>query len=123
MSNTICAPREQIIENEGDLKKLRFVEKGWMNTLQRNSEVYLIKFQKLTSARQPKGTWMRRVSLEVYYMCYAPEYETVENTRLKLQDGRYVNRTAQNKEQDQGDEEEKAHVFRYICYHSQDFLR
>uniref|UniRef100_A0A674DCW9 RNA binding motif protein 48 n=1 Tax=Salmo trutta TaxID=8032 RepID=A0A674DCW9_SALTR len=39
-----------------------------------------------------------RVSLEVYYMCYAPEYETVEDTRLKLQDRRrYVNSTAQNK--------------------------
>lgn len=32
------------------------------------------------------------------HVCYAPEYETVEDTRLKLQDRRrYVNSTAQNK--------------------------
>lgn len=35
------------------------------------------------------------------HVCYAPEYETVEDTRLKLQDRRrYVNRTTQNKSTD-----------------------
>lgn len=34
----------------------------------------------------------------VLHVCYVPEYETVEDTRLKLQDRRgYVIRTAKNK--------------------------
>uniref|UniRef100_A0AAZ3PAV5 Uncharacterized protein n=1 Tax=Oncorhynchus tshawytscha TaxID=74940 RepID=A0AAZ3PAV5_ONCTS len=65
----------------------RFVEEGWMNTLQRNSEVYLIKFQKLTSARAAK----RHMDEKSFFG------GLLHNTRLKLQDGRYVNRTAQNK--------------------------
>lgn len=34
----------------------------------------------------------------VLHVCYVPEYETVEDTRLKLQDRkRYVTRAVQNK--------------------------
>lgn len=48
--------------------------------------------------RAAKRYMDERVSLEVYYMCPAPEYETVEDTRLKLQDRRrYVNTMTQNK--------------------------
>ncbi|KAL7381531.1 hypothetical protein ABVT39_007367 [Epinephelus coioides] len=63
------------------------------------TEVYLVKFQKLTSARAAK----RRMDEKSFYggvlhVCYVPEYETVEDTRLKLQDRRrYVLRTVQNK--------------------------
>ncbi|XP_056154658.1 RNA-binding protein 48 [Lampris incognitus] len=62
------------------------------------TEVYLIKFQKLPSARAAK----RHMDEKSFYggvlhVCYVPEYETVEDIRLKLQDRRrYVNRTAQN---------------------------
>ncbi|XP_039977763.1 RNA-binding protein 48 [Xiphias gladius] len=63
------------------------------------TEVYLVKFQKLTSARAAK----RHMDEKSFYggvlhVCYVPEYETVEDTRLKLQDRRrYVIRAAQNK--------------------------
>ncbi|CAL8293949.1 unnamed protein product [Merluccius merluccius] len=62
------------------------------------TEVYLIKFLKLTSARAAK----RHLDEKSFYggvlhVCYVPEYETVEDTRLKLQDRRrYVVRTCQN---------------------------
>ncbi|XP_029369559.1 RNA-binding protein 48 [Echeneis naucrates] len=63
------------------------------------TEVYLVKFQKLTSARAAK----RHMDEKSFYggvlhVCYVPEYETVEDTRLKLQDRRrYIVRAAQNK--------------------------
>ncbi|KAK1880041.1 RNA-binding protein 48 [Dissostichus eleginoides] len=63
------------------------------------TEVYLVKFQKLTSARAAK----RRMDEKSFYggllhMCYVPEYETVEDTRLKLQDRRrYIIRAVRNK--------------------------
>ncbi|XP_042362983.1 RNA-binding protein 48 [Plectropomus leopardus] len=63
------------------------------------TEVYLVKFQKLTSARAAK----RHMDEKSFYggvlhVCYVPEYETVEDTRLKLQDRRrYVARAVQNK--------------------------
>ncbi|GAA6229932.1 RNA-binding protein 48 [Lates japonicus] len=63
------------------------------------TEVYLVKFQKLTSARAAK----RHMDEKSFYggvlhVCYIPEYETVEDTRLKLQDRRrYIIRAAQNK--------------------------
>ncbi|XP_024251131.1 RNA-binding protein 48 [Oncorhynchus tshawytscha] len=73
------------------------------------TEVYLIKFQKLTSARAAKRHMDEKSFFGgLLHVCYAPEYETVEDTRLKLQDRRrYVNRTTQNKtkEQDHRDEE------------------
>ncbi|XP_037651213.1 RNA-binding protein 48 isoform X1 [Sebastes umbrosus] len=62
------------------------------------TEVYLVKFQKLTSARAAK----RHMDEKGFYggvlhVCYVPEYETVEDTRLKLQDRRrYIVRTVQN---------------------------
>ncbi|CAB1350735.1 unnamed protein product [Coregonus sp. 'balchen'] len=76
------------------------------------TEVYLIKFQKLTSARAAKRHMDEKSFFGgLLHVCYAPEYETVEDTRLKLQDRRrYVNRTTQNKEakeQDQEDEKSK----------------
>ncbi|XP_010733147.2 RNA-binding protein 48 [Larimichthys crocea] len=63
------------------------------------TEVYLVKFQKLTSARAAK----RRMDEKSFYggvlhVCYVPEYETVEDTRLKLQDRRrYILRAVHNK--------------------------
>ncbi|XP_034748113.1 RNA-binding protein 48 [Etheostoma cragini] len=63
------------------------------------TDVYLVKFQKLTSARAAK----RRMDEKSFYggvlhVCYVPEYETVEDTRLKLQDRRrYVIRAVQSK--------------------------
>ncbi|XP_035537894.1 RNA-binding protein 48 [Morone saxatilis] len=63
------------------------------------TEVYLVKFQKLTSARAAK----RHMDEKGFYggvlhVCYVPEYETVEDTRLKLQDRRrYIIRAVQNK--------------------------
>ncbi|XP_048057508.1 RNA-binding protein 48 [Megalobrama amblycephala] len=62
------------------------------------TEVYLIKFQKLTSARVAKRhTDEKSFFGGQLHVCYAPEYETVEETRQKLQDRRrYVNRTSQN---------------------------
>lgn len=93
------------------------------------TEVYLVKFQKLTSARFMIGLilfmivralrdkngkmsfgliycfraakrYMDEKSFYggVLHVCYVPEYETVEDTRLKLQDRkRYVIRAVQNK--------------------------
>ncbi|KAF3707512.1 RNA-binding protein 48 [Channa argus] len=63
------------------------------------TEVYLVKFQKLTSARAAKRH-MDETSFYggVLHMCYVPEYETVEDTRLKLQDRRrYIIRAVQTK--------------------------
>lgn len=59
------------------------------------TEVYLVKFQKLTSARAAK----RHMDEKSFYggvlhVCYVPEYETVEDTRQKLQDRKqYIRRT------------------------------
>ncbi|XP_018932971.2 RNA-binding protein 48-like isoform X1 [Cyprinus carpio] len=62
------------------------------------TEVYLIQFQKLTSARVAKRhTDERSFFGGQLHVCYAPEYETVEDTRQKLQDRRrFVNRASQN---------------------------
>ncbi|KAM3843371.1 RNA-binding protein 48-like [Diretmus argenteus] len=72
------------------------------------TEVYLVKFQRLTSARAAK----RQMDEKSFYggilhVCYVPEYETVEDTRLKLQDRRrYVIRTAQNKAREKKQKDE-----------------
>ncbi|XP_062266583.1 RNA-binding protein 48 [Platichthys flesus] len=76
------------------------------------TEVYLVKFQKLTSARAAK----RHMDEKSFYggllhVCYVPEYESVEDTRFKLQDRRrYITRAAQNrvreKEQKEAEKEE-----------------
>ncbi|KAM9494567.1 RNA-binding protein 48 isoform 1-T1 [Clarias gariepinus] len=58
------------------------------------TEVYLMKFQKLTSARAAKrNTDEKSFYGGILHVCYAPEYETVEDIRKKLQDRRrYINR-------------------------------
>ncbi|KAF7691335.1 RNA-binding protein 48 [Silurus meridionalis] len=58
------------------------------------TEVYLIKFQKLTMARAAKrNTDEKSFYGGILHVCYAPEYETVEDIRKKLQDRRsYVKR-------------------------------
>ncbi|KAG9355440.1 hypothetical protein JZ751_000278 [Albula glossodonta] len=63
------------------------------------TEVYLIKFQKLQSARVAKRNLDERSFFgSLLHVCYAPENETVEDTRQKLQDRRrFVARTMQNK--------------------------
>ncbi|KAG7261428.1 hypothetical protein CRUP_015565 [Coryphaenoides rupestris] len=62
------------------------------------TEVYLVKFQKLPAARAAKRNLDEKSFFGgVLHVCYVPEYETVEDTRLKLQDRRrYVNRICQN---------------------------
>ncbi|XP_056597377.1 RNA-binding protein 48 [Triplophysa dalaica] len=61
------------------------------------TEVYLFKFQKFTSARVAKRhTDEKSFFGGQLHVCYAPEYETVEETRQKLQDRRrYINRVNQ----------------------------
>uniref|UniRef100_A0A3Q2QF72 RNA-binding protein 48 n=1 Tax=Fundulus heteroclitus TaxID=8078 RepID=A0A3Q2QF72_FUNHE len=63
------------------------------------TEVYLVKFQKLTSARAAKRNMDEKSFYGgVLHVCYVPEYETVEDTRLKLQDRRsYIARAARNR--------------------------
>uniref|UniRef100_A0A671S4V5 RNA-binding protein 48 n=1 Tax=Sinocyclocheilus anshuiensis TaxID=1608454 RepID=A0A671S4V5_9TELE len=62
------------------------------------TEVYLFKLQKLTSARVAKWhTDEKSFFGSQLHVCYAPEYETVEETRQKLQDRRrYVNRATES---------------------------
>ncbi|KAK1805038.1 hypothetical protein P4O66_019406, partial [Electrophorus voltai] len=85
------------------------------------TEVYLFKFQKLTSARAAKrNTDEKSFYGGLLHVCYVPEYETVEDTRKKLQDRRrYVNRTTQKSDKESHQEQpteatnsacEKAHV-------------
>ncbi|KAG7317145.1 hypothetical protein KOW79_019443 [Hemibagrus wyckioides] len=64
------------------------------------TEVYLIKFQKLTSARAAKrNTDEKSFYGGILHVCYAPEYETVEDIRKKLQDRRsYINRACNKSE-------------------------
>ncbi|KAL2080036.1 hypothetical protein ACEWY4_023829 [Coilia grayii] len=72
------------------------------------TEVYLFKFQKLTSARAAKrNTDEKSFFGGVLHVCYAPEYEKVEDTREKLQDRkRYVNRVALSKQKKSDPKEE-----------------
>ncbi|XP_058381475.1 RNA-binding protein 48 isoform X1 [Diceros bicornis minor] len=64
------------------------------------TEVYLIKFMNLQSARIAK----RKMDEQSFFggllhVCYAPEFETVEETRKKLQERKaYVARTTNNKD-------------------------
>ncbi|XP_036616245.1 RNA-binding protein 48 [Trichosurus vulpecula] len=59
------------------------------------TEVYLIKFQKLQSARIAKRKLDERSFFGgLLHVCYAPEFETVQETREKLQERRrYIART------------------------------
>ncbi|KAG5264754.1 hypothetical protein AALO_G00257680 [Alosa alosa] len=74
------------------------------------TEVFLFKFQKLTSARAAKrNTDEKSFYGGLLHVCYAPEYETVEDTRQKLQDRRrYVNRVAQSKEKEREPKSEES---------------
>lgn len=64
------------------------------------TEVYLIKFLNLQSARIAK----RKMDEQSFFggllhVCYAPEFETVEETRKKLQErNAYIARTTKNKD-------------------------
>ncbi|XP_074048911.1 RNA-binding protein 48-like [Macrotis lagotis] len=64
------------------------------------TEVYLIKFQKLQSARIAKRKLDERGFFGgLLHVCYAPEFETVQETRDKLQERRrYIARTTGAKE-------------------------
>ncbi|XP_038144601.1 RNA-binding protein 48 [Cyprinodon tularosa] len=63
------------------------------------TEVYLVKFQRLPSARAAKRNMDEKSFYgSVLHVCYVPEYETVEDTRLKLQDRRsFIARAARNR--------------------------
>ncbi|XP_018587418.1 RNA-binding protein 48 [Scleropages formosus] len=73
------------------------------------TEVYLFKFRTLRSARMAKRNLDERSFFGgLLHVCYAPEYETVEDTRQKLQDRRrYVARAKQNKVKALDEPEEK----------------
>ncbi|XP_043821296.1 RNA-binding protein 48 isoform X3 [Dromiciops gliroides] len=64
------------------------------------TEVYLIKFQKLQSARVAKRKLDERSFFGgLLHVCYAPEFETVQETREKLQERRrYIARATGIKE-------------------------
>nr|XP_006114537.1 RNA-binding protein 48 [Pelodiscus sinensis] len=63
------------------------------------TEVYLIKFQKLQSARIAKRKMDERSFFgSLLHVCYAPEFETVQETREKLQDRRkYIAKATSNR--------------------------
>nr|XP_017508390.2 RNA-binding protein 48 isoform X2 [Manis javanica] len=64
------------------------------------TEVYLIKYMNLQSARTAK----RKMDEQSFFggllhVCYAPEFETIEETRKKLQERKsYIARTTKNKD-------------------------
>ncbi|KAG7458198.1 hypothetical protein MATL_G00235580 [Megalops atlanticus] len=66
------------------------------------TEVYLLKFQKLQSAKVAKRNLDERSFFGgLLHVCYAPEYESMEDTRQKIQDRRrFVTRALQNKAKD-----------------------
>ncbi|XP_077159049.1 RNA-binding protein 48 [Paroedura picta] len=65
------------------------------------TEVYLIKFQKIQSARVAKRKLDERSFFgSLLHVCYAPEFETVQETREKLQDRRkYIAKVTNCKDQ------------------------
>ncbi|XP_004702714.1 RNA-binding protein 48 [Echinops telfairi] len=64
------------------------------------TEVYLIKFLNLQNARTAKKKMDEQSFFGgLLHVCYAPEFETVEETRKKLRDRRaYIARTTTNKD-------------------------
>ncbi|XP_067859357.1 RNA-binding protein 48 [Heptranchias perlo] len=66
------------------------------------TEVYLIKYQRLQSARIAKRKQDERSFFGgLLHVCYAPEFETVEDTRAKLKERRrYIMRATGNKDID-----------------------
>ncbi|XP_062814086.1 RNA-binding protein 48 isoform X2 [Anolis carolinensis] len=65
------------------------------------TEVYLIKFKKIQSARLAKRKLDERSFFgSLLHVCYAPEFESVQETREKLQDRRkYIAKATSKKEQ------------------------
>lgn len=65
------------------------------------TEVYLIKFQRMQSARIAKRKLDERSFFgSLLHVCYAPEFETVQETREKLQDRRkYIAKVTSTKDQ------------------------
>ncbi|CAI5788730.1 RNA-binding protein 48 [Podarcis lilfordi] len=65
------------------------------------TEVYLIKFQKIQSARIAKRKLDERSFFgSLLHVCYAPEFETIQETREKLQDRRkYIAKATSSKDQ------------------------
>nr|XP_056713708.1 RNA-binding protein 48 [Euleptes europaea] len=65
------------------------------------TEVYLIKFQKIQSARVAKRKLDERSFFgSLLHVCYAPEFETVQETREKLRDRRkYIAKVTSCKDQ------------------------
>ncbi|XP_056409653.1 RNA-binding protein 48-like, partial [Hyla sarda] len=63
------------------------------------TEVYLIKYQRVQSARVAKRKLDERSFFGgILHVCYAPEFESVQETREKLQDRRrYVARATAEK--------------------------
>ncbi|XP_074840848.1 RNA-binding protein 48 [Carettochelys insculpta] len=63
------------------------------------TEVYLIKFQNLQNARVAKRKMDERSFFgSLLHVCYAPEFETVQETREKLQDRRkYIAKATSNR--------------------------
>nr|XP_020640892.1 RNA-binding protein 48 isoform X1 [Pogona vitticeps] len=64
------------------------------------TEVYLIKFQKIQSARIAKRKLDERSFFgSLLHVCYAPEFESIQETREKLQDRRrYIAKATSKKE-------------------------
>ncbi|KFO23917.1 RNA-binding protein 48 [Fukomys damarensis] len=64
------------------------------------TEVYLIKFMNLQSARIAKKKMDEQSFFGgLLHVCYAPEFETVEETRKKLEERKaYITRTTKNKD-------------------------
>ncbi|KAJ8273321.1 hypothetical protein GJAV_G00100250 [Gymnothorax javanicus] len=77
------------------------------------TEVYLIKFQKLQSAKVAKRNLDERSFYGgLLHVCYAPENETVEDTRQKLHERRrYVTRVIQNKARESERNEDESKIF------------
>ncbi|XP_040208295.1 RNA-binding protein 48 isoform X2 [Rana temporaria] len=74
------------------------------------TEVYLLKFQRLQSARVAKRKLDERSFFGgILHICYAPEFEGVQETREKLQDRRrYVARATSDKDDQFSNKRQKA---------------
>eukprot|EP00079_Xenopus_tropicalis_P010083 XP_002934632.1 PREDICTED: RNA-binding protein 48 [Xenopus tropicalis] len=73
------------------------------------TEVYLIKFQRIQSARVAKRKLDERSFFgSMLHVCYAPEFETVQETREKLQERRkFVARATSSKDWNAADKKQE----------------
>ncbi|OCT73999.1 RNA-binding protein 48 isoform X1 [Xenopus laevis] len=73
------------------------------------TEVYLIRFQRIQSARVAKRKLDERSFFGgVLHICYAPEFEAVQETREKLQERRkFVARATSSKDQNTADKKQE----------------